>query len=492
MAKSLKILFVSSEVYPFAKESGIADVSHSFPLSLKDFGHDVRVISPKYGSISERKSKIHNISRLRDVHVNVGDNLAPVNIKSSSLYSPRHKVQVYFTTNYDYFEERLGIYHDPVTWEEYHDNAERFIFFGKAVLETCIRLKWIPDIIHCNDWQSALIPALIKNGYSSKFNKTKVVFTIHNFYRQGAFDLSEFKKTGLPNELLDNFEHRGKFNFMKGGISYAHYITTVSPTYAKEILEDYHYSNGLNEYLKTRLDNFTGIMNGIEPYTWNPKRDKLIHSRFIDDVEEFKYNNKTQLQKISGLPIRPEIPLFGMIPRIGYQKGTGLFIDSADKIFKEDIQVVLLGQGDTDLKNSLLRIARKYPKKLKVIFAFDDNLSHQIEAGCDFFLMPSLYEPCGLNFMYSLKYATVPIVRATGGLKDSGIDIDADNDNGNSIVFENYAVEDFTNAIFRAVNLFKKKSLMTHVIEKGMQHDYTWTESTKQYDQIYRNIMKEL
>jgi starch synthase len=491
MAKNFKILFVSSEVYPFAKESGIADVSHSLPIALRDFGHDVRVISPKYGSISERKSKIHNISRLREVPIEIGDRTVLANIKSSSIYSPKHKVQVYFTTNFDYFEERLGIYHDPITWEEYPDNAERFIFFSKSVLETCIHLQWIPDIVHCNDWQTALIPAFIRSGYSSKFAKTKIVFTIHNFYRQGNFPIEEFTKTGLTKEILKNYEHNGKFNFMKGALHYSNFTTTVSPTYHDEILEDNVHSNGMEKILREKGKTFKGILNGIDNYIWNPQKDKLIHSKLTDDFPEFKYKNKIQLQKIVGLPLRPDIPLYGMIPRIGYQKGTGLFIDSADKIFSEDIQLILLGQGDSELKSQLLKIAQKYPSKFKAIFAFDENLSHQIEAGSDFFLMPSQYEPCGLNLMYSLNYGTIPIVRATGGMKDSGINFDEDTLIGNSIVFDKYDVDDFTKAMFRSFKLYRNKESLAQIINNGISGDYTWKESSKEYDAIYRIIMKE-
>ncbi len=491
MAKSFKILFVSSEVYPFSKESGIADVSNSLPIALKSLGHDVRVISPKYGSISERKNKIHNISRLREVPIKVGDRTEFVNIKSSSLNSPKYKVQVYFTTNYHYFEERLGIYHDPITWQEYLDNSERFIFFSKSVLETCIQLKWIPDIVHCNDWQTALLPAFIRSGYSNLFSKSKIVFTIHNFYRQGIFPLEEFFKTGLNNDYLKYFEHNGKFNFMKGALHFSNFITTVSPTYREEILEDNILNNGLNNELKIKEKTFKGILNGIDNFIWNPRKDQLIHSKLNNDFLDFKYKNKIQLQKIIGLPIEPDIPLYGMIPRIGYQKGIGLFIESADKIFNNDIQFILLGQGDPNLKSQIINVAKKYPNKFKPIFTFDENLSHQIEAGSDFFLMPSQYEPCGLNLMYSHNYGTVPIVRATGGLKDTGINFNEDTLNGNSIVFDNYDIDDFTKAIIKSIKLYYNKDVFSQIIQNGLSCDYTWKEGVKQYDSIYRTIFKE-
>lgn len=491
MAKTYKILFVSSEVYPFSKESGISDVSHSLPIAIKEYNHDIRVMSPKYGIISERRSKIHNINRLREVPISIGDSIKIANIKSSSIYTPKNKVQVYFATNLEYFEERTGVYHDPLSWQEYTDNAERFIFFSKCVLETCVRLKWIPDIIHCNDWQTGLIPAYLRSVYSSKFSKTKILFTIHNFYRQGIFPLSEFAKSGLSPEILEHYTHDGKLNFMKGGIHFSNFVTTVSPSYAEEILTDSKYSNGLNESLILKKNSFKGILNGIETYTWNPKRDRLINSRLTDDFEDYKIKNKIFLQRKAGFEPNPEIPLFGMIPRIGYQKGTSLFIEAAEKIFSNNIQMILLGQGDPHLKSELVEISEKYPDKFKAVFAFDEEFSHQIEAGADFFMMPSLYEPCGLNLLYSLRYGTIPLVRATGGMKDTGINFNDVTGTGNSIVFNNYDVEDFTNAVLRAVNLFKNKTELKRIIKNGMAGDYSWKDSAKEYDSIYRSIMKE-
>ncbi|MFA7625678.1 MAG: glycogen/starch synthase [Candidatus Kapaibacterium sp.] len=491
MAKTYKVLFVSSEVFPFAKESGIADVSQSLPLAIRDFKHDIRVMTPKYGTIRERRSKIHNISRLREVPIEVGDKTDIAFIKSSSVYSPKHKVQVYFSTNQDYFGERSGVYHDPRTWSEYPDNAERFIFFSKSILETCLRLKWIPDIVHCNDWQTALLPAYLRSNYSGKFSKTKILLTIHNFYRQGIFELSEFEKTGLDSKYLKPYIHDGKLNFLKGGIHYSNFITTVSPSYADEILTENEFGNGLHTALNDKRNSFKGILNGIETYTWNPMRDRMIHSRLSDDFEDYKIKNKVFLQRSVNLPVKIDTPLFGMIPRIGYQKGTQLLIDSAEELLKQDIQIILLGQGDPSHKSRLSEISEKHPNKFKVVFAFDEVLSHQIEAGADFFLMPSKYEPCGLNLMYSMKYGTVPVVRHTGGMKDSAKNYDDDTGEGNSIVFVDYDVKDFSAAILRAVNLYHNKTEFHRIIKNGMNSDFSWKVGAAEYDKIYRTIMKE-
>ena len=393
MAKTLSILFVSSEIVPFAKESGIADVSYSLTLAIRELGHDIRVMMPKYGTISERKNRIHEINRLRDVPIKVGSIEELATIKSSSINNPKCKVQAYITTNKRFFDDKKGVYHDPVTWIEYDDNASRFAFFNQSVIDTCMLLGWFPDIIHCNDWQSALVPALIRENYPEEFANTKFVFTIHNFNGQGECDLSEFDKLGLPKSALNHFKHKNKLNFMKGGIHYSDYITTVSKTYAEEILTDKQYSNGLNTYLKKKENDFAGILNGIDTFAWDPKKDKLIKQKFTGDIEEYKYTNKVALVQKFGLEFNPSAPLLAMIPRIGSQKGVPLLIEIADELFKENVQMILLGQGDAELKKQLKEISDKYPDKFAVLFDFDDNLSHQIEAGSDMFLMPSEYEP---------------------------------------------------------------------------------------------------
>ncbi len=491
MAKSVSVLYVSSEVFPFAKESGIGDVGYSLTLAIKELGNDVRVMLPKYGCVSERKNKIHEINRLRDIVINVGDEVELATVKSSSIHNTKAKVQAYVTTNARFFDDMRGIYHDPDTWLEYPDNAERFIFFQKTVVETMITLGWFPDIVHCNDWQTALIPAYMRLLHPQKFKKTKIVFTIHNFYRQGVFPISIFKKTDLPAEEINNFKHKNMFNFMKSGIMYSNYITTVSPTYAKEILSDKVYSGGLNIHLKEKEDKFTGILNGIDSTIWNPAKDDLITSKLSNNFEDYKYDNKVALCNKFGLEYKPSVPLLAMIPRIGYQKGTSLIIDSADELFKNDIQFVLLGQGDEDLKAQLVKVAEKYPDKFKLKFAFDDELSHQIEAGADLFLMPSQYEPCGLNLMYSLVYGTVPLVRATGGLKDVASQYNTQTKKGNAFVFKNYDTKDFVKKVEEAVEMFQDKTHWAQIIENGMAGEYSWKNSASKYLDIYRNILKD-
>lgn len=491
MAKSYSILFVASEVLPFAKESGVGDVSHALPIAVKELGHDIRVMMPKYGTISERKNKIHEINRLREIPINMGKFTEYATIKSTSIANPRTKVQGYVATNLNYFDERKGVYHDPDTWKEYPDNAQRFIFFNKAALETCLMLGWIPDIIHVNDWQTALIPALIRTIYAQKFKKTKVVFTIHNFYRQGTFNLGVFDYTSLPGEIRDNFKHKQQFNFTKGGIAYSNYVTTVSPTHANEILNDKKYSNGLNALLKDKGDFFKGILNGIDTYAWNPARDEYIVSHYDGNFSNYKTGNKKAVLKAFGLDDNTEMPLLAMIPRIGYQKGTQLLIDIADELFKEDIRFVLLGEGDAEIKKQLVAISQKYPDKFKLKFAFDDELSHLIEAGADMFLMPSQYEPCGLNLQYSMAYGTVPIIRFTGGMRDIAVNFDTKSNTGNAITFDDYDKDSFLGAIRKTLEIYNDKDTWMKLVKNGMNGNYSWDAAAKKYDEIYRSLMKD-
>jgi len=489
MSKPLSVLFVTSEVYPFVKVGGVADVAYSLPLALRELGHDVRVMVPKYGTISERKNRIHEINRLREVPIPIGEKFDPATIKSSSINSPRTKVQAYITTNHKYFDAKKGIYTDPKTGREYRDNDERFIYFNRTVIETCLILGWFPDIIHCNDWQTAIIPALVKTLFPQKFKKTKVVFTIHDFYQQGIYTHHSFDKTNLPKTERQNFIHKTNFNFMKGGLFYADKITTVSPSYAAEILKDKTHGNGLNALLEKRKDDFVGILNGIDPWAWNPKVDPYLKTKYSGDIESYKTANKIEVLKKFKLEYNENIPLAAMVTRLSRQKGVSLLIEAADKLLSENIQLIILGDGDTDLKNELKELQKKYPEKLSVKTAFDEDLAHLIEAGADMFLMPSVYEPCGLNSMYSLIYGTAPIVRSTGGLKDIVTEFDAKTKKGNGFVFRNSNVTDFHKAVKKAVELFKNKESWNALIANGIESDFSW--DAKKYADVYYSAFKD-
>lgn len=490
MDESLSILFVSSEIYPFAKVGGIADVSFSLPLALREAGADARVMMPKYGCISERKNKIHEINRLKEMPVPIGNATDPATIKSSSISNPRAKSQAYITTNQKYFDSKKGIYGNRKTGKSYPDNDERFIFFCRSVIETCLLLKWFPDVIHCNDWQTGLIAAYAKAGFPEEFADTKIVFTIHNIREQGEFPMSAFKKTGLPAEVKDVLTHKRKINFLKAGIYYADYVTTVSETYAEEISTDAKVSGGLNDLIMERKkeDKFKGILNGIDSWIWNPKTDKVIKKKLGKDFEAFKTANKKALLERFELEYDENIPVIGMTTRLDKAKGLPLFIKAADKLFEENLQLVLLGDGDTDIKNELRRLQKKYPDKFGLLIEFDENLAHQIEAGSDFFLMPSQYEACGLNSMYSLTYGALPIVRGVGGLTEIVEDYDEKNRTGNGFVFEKYGAADLMNAVKKALKVFENKEELQAVVENARSKDYSWKEQIEHYADIYETL----
>lgn len=493
MAKSLSVLFVTPEVYPLSKESGIADVSFSLPLALRDLGSDVRVMVPKYGNVSERKNRIHEINRLKGMPVQMGKIEEAATVKSSSINNPRTKVQAYITTNHTYFDQYKGVYHDPATGLEFPNIDERFIFFCKTVIETCRILNWYPDIVHCNDWQTAIVPAMAKLLYPKEFRKTKFVLTIHNFYHQGDFPASVYGKTGLPEKIKDEFLHKKRFNMLKAGILYADHITTVSQTYRDEIFLDKKFGNGLNSVLKQRIDDFTGILNGIDPWLWNPAKDEVIADKFKGDFEEYKYNNKVALINKFDLEFHPRIPLFAMSTKIEETKGIQLLIDSADKIFKENIHVVVHGQGENkELKASLNKLAKKYSKNLKVIYGIDDDLAHQMEAGSDFYIYANEFEPSGLKLMYSNIYGSVPIVHKTGGLYETVKPWDEKTGEGNAIVLDSYNASSLQKAIKRAVELFKEREKYSELAQRNMEIDYSWGDNAKEYNEIYKRLNKEL
>ncbi len=487
MEKPLSILFVASEVFPFAKVGGVADIAFSLPLALREYGHDVRVMLPRYGCVSERKYRIHEINRLRDMSIPINNTTELATVKSSSIQNARAKVQAYITTNEKYFNAKKGIYSNPKTGKEYPDNDERFIFFCRSVIDSCRLLQWYPDVIHCNDWQTAMVPAYAKVLFPEEFKNTKIVFTIHNFSQQGEFPLESFDKTGLPGKAKTAFTHNKKLNFMKAAIKYADFITTVSKTYAEDILKDSKYSNGLNAVLKKEQKKFKGILNGLDIWTWNPKRDKLIKKKYSNKYNEYKSANKAELLKRFDLQGEDDTPVIAMITRLDEHKGIPLLLTALPEILKNDVRFVLLGEGQSELKKQLKLIAQKYESKMSIKFEFEEELAHLVEAGSDIYLLPSLYEPFGLNALYSLSYGVAPVVHATGGLIDIVKEFDTKKKKGNGFVFTDFKPADFVKAVNRALDIYKNKELWEKLIENGMSANNSWAESVVEYDNIYNS-----
>ncbi|MFH0991767.1 MAG: glycogen synthase GlgA [bacterium] len=493
MSKPLNILFLSSEVEPFAKTGGLADVSSALPQAVKELGHEIRIMMPRYRFISERKFKLHDIIRLKDIQIPVGKKLEIGNVKSSFISNLKEKVQVYFLDNTNYFG-RDGLYQSPVGKKDYKDNDERFIFFGRGVLETLKRLGWQPDIIHCNDWQTGLVPAYMKNTYGadSFFKHVKTVFTIHNMAYQGAFSAEAFEKSGLPRELFqpEGVEAYSKFNFLKTGLFFSDAITTVSERYAEEICSSDEHGAGLNGLLTTRKKDLHGILNGIDYNLWNPATDEFIYRKYDSKSLDAKIDNKKALCEKFGLPYKETRPMIGGISRLVEQKGFDLVLDILDDLFKLDVQFILLATGDKALEKKFEAKRKQYPHHMSVIFGLDNELAHMIEAGCDIFLMPSRYEPCGLNQMYSMRYGTVPVVRATGGLDDTVEDYSGSG-KGTGFKFNHYDSKDLLKAIQRALKVYHQPEEWKKLMRNGMVKDFSWEHSAKKYVNLYKELLKQ-
>lgn len=491
MAKSFSVLYVTSEIYPFAKVTPLADVAYSLPLALREIGHDMRVMLPKYGTVSERKNKIHEINRLKDLPIGIGAKSDFATVKSSSIANPRVKVQAYITTNTNYLDMNKGIYWDVKSGKEFPDNDERFIFFDKTVIETCLILGWYPDIIHVNDWQTALVAAYAKVMFPNKFKKTKIMMTVHDFSKQGEFPEETFDKTGFPKELKDKFMQNGKFNFLKAGLIYSDFVNTVSPTYAQEVLQDSKYTNDLNKLLLEKHDKFCGITNATDIWVWSPKNDNEVSFKYNGDIWEFKRKNRQNLLNSLEMEDSATAPLVGMVTSFDEFSGINMFIENADKILKEDIILILLGDGDPDVKNKLKKIAKKYPGKFNPIFVFDEILSHKFHAAADIIFMPSIYEPSAMNLTLGLGYATIPVARQTGAVNDVVTDFNEETQTGTAFLYSDLSSDAMISALKRALKTFVNRASWESLLKNNLNKDYSWEESAKKYDEIYRNLMKD-
>jgi len=491
--KRFKILFVTSEVVPFVKTGGLADVSAALPQMLSEMGHEVRIVVPKYGAVDDRKFKIHEVVRLKDLKINIGEKEVIFSLKSCFLPGQKIRVQIYFLDNQEYFGSRNSLYSDPMNGSDYEDNDERFILLNRAVFELIIKLGWIPDIIHCNDWQCGLIPAYLKTTYKNEenFDKFKTLFTIHNLAYQGEFPKSSFKKTSLPENLNspDGIIHKGKLNFMKSGLMFADVINTVSETYANEIRTDNELGSGLKDVLSKRKNDLYGIINGIDTKVWSPEKDKHLPKKY--GMKDFKYKlvNKQTLAEKFGFEYREETPILGLISRLYDTKGIDLVQEIFADLMKLDVQMIVLGTGDKKYHTFFDQMARKYPKKFACYLGFNDDLAHLIEGGADIFLMPSKQEPCGLNQMYSLKYGTVPVVRETGGLADTVVKFNEKTKEGTGFVFRKYDAKEFLEEVKRALKLFEDKVVWEKIVKAGMKTDFSWNSSAKKYIDLYKTIL---
>jgi starch synthase len=477
----LKILLVSSEIVPFAKTGGLADVSGSLPKALHSLGCDVRVATPFYKMTEEGKFSLQTVAE--DMMVSLGSHSLKGDVLMSNL---DHEIPAYFIQKDEFFN-RAFLYGTPKG--DYFDNAERYTFFAKMVLNLLEKIDFRPQIIYAHDWQSGLVPAYLKTWHRDNpfFSKTATVYTIHNIAYQGVFPMEKFPITGLPPEAatMDGMEFWGNINFMKAGIVYSDKITTVSPTYSKEI-QSPEFGYGLEGVLRTRSEDLLGVLNGVDYEAWNPEADPYIAARYSSKDLSGKRRCKQDLIEIFGLSKKLiDKPILAMVSRLADQKGLDLLADIMKQLLKMDLGFVLLGTGDEKYHHLFAKIARDYPRKTGIRIAFDNELAHKIEAGSDMFLMPSRYEPCGLNQIYSLRYGTIPIVRATGGLEDTIEEFNQKKGTGTGFKFKEYSAQAFLAKIKEAVKLYKNRAQWGKIVQNAMAKDFSWDASAREYLRVY-------
>ncbi|CAH2214393.1 glycogen synthase GlgA [Tepidibacter aestuarii] len=476
----LKVLYVSSEAFPFIKVGGLADVAFSLPKALRRLGIDIRVIIPKYKEISnEFKS---NMKCITEFTVPVGLEKQDCRIE----YLEYEGIPFYFIDQQYYFE-RDGIY-------GFDDDDKRFSYLCKAVLGAIENIDFKPNIIHCNDWHSGMICPLLKEYKKNNpiFSNIKTVFTIHNLKYQGIYDkniLESLLNLGMKYYDDDALRLYKGVSFMKAGINYADLVTTVSKTYAKEI-QTSSYGEGLDGPIRKRKNDLYGIINGIDCNIYDPSKDDDIFVKYNVTCLQNKVENKVNLQKLLNLPINKEVPLIAMVSRLTYTKGIELLIPILDNLLSKDIQMVILGMGDPEIESKIKDFADKYPKKLSANILFNEALAHKIYASSDIFLMPSLREPCGLAQLIALKYGSIPIVRKTGGLQDTINEYDVFTEEGNGFTFIDCEGDDMINTINMVLKYYKDKCTWEKIIENAMRADYSWKNSTNEYKKLYESLIK--
>lgn len=478
MDRNLKVLVVSSEVVPFAKTGGLADVAGSLPKVLTAMGNDVRIVLPRYRGIAD-------VSTVCDFPVKIGDRAETCIVREASIDAKMpdggtKNVPVYFIDNYHYFD-REGIYC-------HHDEVERFTFFSIAVLEMLEKINFQPDIIHCNDWQSGPIPFLLREKYAATpfYSKIATVFTVHNLLYQGNYPRESLKLLGVGSKYFhpDSLEFFGQVSFMKAGLVYADIINTVSKTYAREI-QTPEYGAGQQGLLRKRSGDLKGIINGIDYDEFNPKTDSRIFRTYDSGSVQEKYENKYGLQKEMNLPVK-DVPVVGLVSRLVDQKGLNLIIEVFEELMKEELQVIVLGLGDRYYEEMLTRMRDRYPRKMALELSYNETLAQRIYAGSDIFLMPSKFEPCGLGQLISLRYGTIPVVRATGGLADTITDYDPVTGSGNGFSFAPYDAKVMLQTIIRAINICQgEPEKWRKLVVNAMKQDFSWNRPGLEYMELF-------
>ena len=476
----MKVLFAASEAHPFIKTGGLGDVMGALPKSLIKLGVDVRVVIPKYKNIKdELKQKLQFVKWFT---VSVG-----WRNQYCGVFQYQYNGVTYYFIDNEYYFNRDGLY-------GYFDDGERFAFFNRAVLEFIKQIDWQPDLINCNDWQTGMVPVLLNLEYKKDefYSKIKTVFSIHNLLFKGSFspkilpELFGYDYMPLANGSV---ELDGAVSFLKGGLNYCDQITTVSKTYAEEIKTP-QYGEGLDGFLRSRSYYLMGIVNGIDYEEFNPQDDKFIFKNFNANSIDNKVQNKLALQRELGLPQKKDTPMIGLISRLTHQKGCDLIVNMIDRLLQKDIQLVILGTGDYWYEETFKNLQYRYPDKVSANIKFDNTLAHKIYAATDMFLMPSLFEPCGLGQLIALRYGSIPIVRETGGLKDTISPYNKYNGVGNGFGFKNFNSNELMQIMEYALTIYNDKNAWNNIIRQAMNSDNSWEKSAMQYKWLYEGVVK--
>ncbi len=478
----MKILLASSELHPYSKTGGLADMVGAMAKYLARAGEDVSVITPLYRDPSKKLPRLKSIDGPKEITLGTGR--VRVVFRRSE---PEPGLTIYFV-DYPPFFERAGLYGEKGM--DYPDNAARFILFSKCVAYLARHLIH-PEIIHAHDWQSGLAPLLVQHqkGYDRWDDAPATCFTIHNLAFQGNFPIDTYRLTNLPWDYLrpEGAEFYGKFSLLKTALFYADFLTTVSPKYAQEITTQ-EFGCGMDGILRARRNSLVGILNGVDYTEWDPAHDPELKHPYNPDNLEGKDAEKLELQRTFGLAKSADVPLFGTISRLTEQKGIDIQLGALEEMLASPMQFVLLGNGDARFERGFQELTKRFPEKAAARIGFDPKLAHQIEAGIDFFLMPSRFEPCGLNQLYSLRYGSVPIVRATGGLDDSVRDAREDPEAANGIKFEEYSAGALAKAMRKALVLYEHKELLRHYRLNGMESDFSWERTAREYLRLYEGV----
>ncbi len=479
-----RICFVASEVAPLAKTGGLADVAGSLPRYLHARGHDIRVFMPLYSSIGLSALGATPVDSAQHVELQLGDHRYRFSVLEARL--PDSSVPLYLIHCPAAFDR-------PSIYTNAPDEHLRFLVLQRAALETCQRLVFAPDIVHCNDWHTALMPLLLKSAYAwdRLFANARTVLSIHNIGYQGFFPAATLYDVGTDvRDLVDPIVHSsGDFNWLREGIRHAHRVSTVSPTYAQEICTTLG-GHGLDTVLRARGDGVVGILNGVDYSEWNPATDRYLKHRYSIDDLSGKAATKRALLDWLNLPVASSTPLIGIVSRMTVQKGFDLLFDALpDVLMSRDVALVALGSGEARYEDFFASLQHRFPDRVSFHRGYNEELSHLIEAASDMFLMPSQYEPCGLNQMYSLKYGTVPIVRRTGGLADSVQMWDPATRTGTGIVFNDFDAPAVQWAIHTALDLYKDQETWNQIVRNAMSQDFSWEKQTGEYERLYASLL---